>query len=615
MLSSPAWSLRDERPGRPYNKVNQGEPGMTGQDHDASATGHMGQWRMRPVPRRWALGIGIPAALIVATAVVWNWDWFIPLIEPRASAAIGRKVTIAHLHVHLGRRTKLVADDVQIANPDGFPSAKPFVQVARLGITVDVVDYILHRQIDIPLIDLDRPAVEVIGLPSGQDNYGLQLASGGSSSPAPKIGRLTIEGGQVHVALAKLKADFQLAVATKPAAGVVAQHGQDQEIAVDAHGTYSAQPVTGTLTAGSLLSLQETAQPYPVDLHLANGATRISLAGTVKNLLAFGGADLRLDLAGEDMAKLYPLTGIPIPTTPRYEISGQLAYADNKIRFEDFKGTVGHSDLEGSIAEAPGHDRPDMTMDLTSRQVDLADLGGFIGAKPGSGTADEHGAPEHAGGGVLPTTPIDIPKLQAADIHLKYRADHIEGRSMPLDTLDVAMDVVDGAITLHPISVKVGTGSISGDVAVTPVSDKRTHLKATIDFNHVDVAHLMAATHLVTGAGSIGGKADIDATGNSIASWAADGNGGLSVSMAGGNLSAVLVSLSGLEFGNAIVAALGLPQQTNVRCFVGDLALRRGIVETRTLMLDTGVAIVRGAGTVDLRDQRIDYALPHLKCS
>ncbi len=119
----------------------------------------------------------------------------------------------------------------------------------------------------------------------------------------------------------------------------------------------------------------------------------------------------------------------------------------------------------------------------------------------------------------------------------------------------------------------------------------------------------MQATHLVTGAGSIGGKAEIDSTGNSIASWAADGNGGLTLTMSGGNLSAVLVSLSGLEFGNAVVAALGLPQQTDVRCFVGDWALRRGIVDTRTLMLDTGVAIVRGAGTVDLRDERIDYRI------
>lgn len=559
-------------------------------------------------PVKWALRLGIPAVLVVGAAVVWDWDWFIPLIEPRVSAAIGRRVTIAHLHVHLGRRTKLVADDVQVANPDGFPAATPFARVPHLGITVDVVDYVLHRQIDVPLINLDQPVVDVVALPSGQDNYGFKFASGGTGA-GPKIGRLTIESGQVHVAIAKLKADFQLAVQTRSAEGVVAQHSQDQEIAVDAHGSYAGQPVAGTLAAGSLLSLRDAQQPYPVDLHLANGATHVALAGTMQDVLAFAGADLRLDLAGEDMANLYPLTGIPIPTTPPYRVRGQLAYTDGKVRFDHIDGTVGHSDLEGSITEAPGQPRPDVTMELSSRRVDLTDLGGFIGAKPDRATPENRADPKAAVIGVLPTTPIDIPRLQAADIHLHYQAGHIEGRSMPLDGLMVAMDVVDGAITLHPVRFKVGTGDISGDIAVTPLSDKRTHLKATVDFNQVDVARLMAATHLVTGAGSIGGKAEIDATGNSIATWAAEGNGGLTLTMSGGNLSAVLVSLSGLEFGNAVIAALGLPQQTNVRCFVGDLALRRGIVSTRTLMLDTGVAIVRGAGTVDLRDQRIDYRL------
>lgn len=569
--------------------------------------------------RRWVLGLGIPAALILVLVVAWDWDWFIPLVESRASAAIGRKVTIAHLHVHLGRRTRLVADDVEIANPAGFPAPTPFVHIAALGVTVDVLDYVLHQQIAIPLINLNQPSVEAIALPSGQDNYSLHLPSSGSSSSSsasPQLGRLTIEGGQAHVVLLKLKADFQFTVGTRPASGIVAQHGQPQEVVVDAHGTYAAQPVTGTLIAGSLLSLRDTAQPFPADLHLANGSTQVSLIGTVQDPLAFAGANLQLALAGETMANLYPLTGIPIPATPPYQVHGQLGYTDGKFRFEHFDGTVGHSDLEGSIAEAPGQQRPGVTMDLASRRVDLADLGGFIGAPSATarpaGPETENGrkaAEEARGGGLLPATPIDIPKLKTADIHLHYRGDHIEGRSMPLDKLTVVMDVVDGAITLHPVSFTVGNGNISGDVAITPLPDKRTHLKANIDFNRVDVATLFAATHVFSGAGAIGGKADIDATGNSIASWAADGNGGLSVSMSGGNVSAVLVSLTGLEFGNALVAALGLPQQTNVRCFVGDLAIKRGLVETRTLMLDTGVAIVRGAGDINLRDQRIDYRI------
>jgi len=188
--------------------------------------------------RRWTLGLGISAVLIVV--LILAWDWFKPLVEARASATIGRKVTMAHLHVHLGRGTKLVANNVEIANPDGFPAPTPYVRVAAFGATVDVLDYVLHQQIVIPLIDVNHPSMEAIALPSGQDNYSLQLASPGgatSSSASQQLGKLTIEGGQAHVVLPKLQADFHLSGETKAAAGIVAQHGRSQKIAVDAHST------------------------------------------------------------------------------------------------------------------------------------------------------------------------------------------------------------------------------------------------------------------------------------------------------------------------------------------------------------------------------------------
>lgn len=167
-------------------------------------------------PRRWALGVGIPAVLIVVLILVWDWDWFIPFVDSRASAAIGRQVSVAHLHVHLGLRTKLVADDVEIANPDGFRAAAPFVRIAKLGITLDAADYVFHQRIVIPLIDLDQPAIEAVALPSGQDNYRLHPSSKGrASSASPQIGKLTIEHGQAHVVMPQLKADFHLAVQTK----------------------------------------------------------------------------------------------------------------------------------------------------------------------------------------------------------------------------------------------------------------------------------------------------------------------------------------------------------------------------------------------------------------
>ena len=69
--------------------------------------------------------IGIPIIFVALVVAFWNWDWFIPIVDARASAAIGRKVTIAHLHVRLGRIVRMTAEDVTIANPPDWPSGDP----------------------------------------------------------------------------------------------------------------------------------------------------------------------------------------------------------------------------------------------------------------------------------------------------------------------------------------------------------------------------------------------------------------------------------------------------------------------------------------------------------
>ena len=104
------------------------------------------------------------------------------------------------------------------------------------------------------------------------------------------------------------------------------------------------------------------------------------------------------------------------------------------------------------------------------------------------------------------------------------------------------------------------------------------HAKADIDFDRVDVSKLMAATHTFGGAGTVSGTGTIDTTGNSMATFMGNGNGGIRLGMVGGDLSSLLVDLSGLEFGNALLSALGIPQRTPVQCLVDDMPLQHGVV-------------------------------------
>jgi len=561
---------------------------------------------------------GIPVLMLGVLASVWSWDWFIPIVQSRASAALGRPVTLAHWHVRIGRIVQVAADDVVVANPSDWPrDDPPFVAVRKLTLQIDPRAYFRGQGLVLPLISLEQPKVLAAETMDGAANF--RLSTGGKSGgggTSVKIGDLYIVDGDAHVVIPKLKADFNAKVASEG-------KGNDAKIVVDANGTYSAQPITARLIGGALLSLRDKQHPWPVDLNLVNGPTRVALNGTLRDPLAFEGADLTLKFSGPDMGLLEPLVGFPIPKTPAYQIAGRLNLDGfDRIRFDDFQGRLGSSDIAGSIDEQPsgievkGKAKPVVTMNLRSNKVDLADLNGFIGGTPGrSNTANatpqerKAVAKANASDTLLPDTPISVPRLDWADIHLRYKGAHIEGRNVPLDNLDVTMDMLSGRISVHPISFGVGKGRLLGNLDMTPESGKTVHARMDLQMQNLDVSRMMAATHTFEGAGAVSGVGAIDATGDSLASLMAHGNGQMKMALSGGDLSAVLVDLTGLQFGNALLSALGVPQKTQVQCFVSDLGLQLGVLKFNAMTLDTGEGITNVGGDLDLSKETIDLAL------
>ncbi|TCH98762.1 AsmA family protein [Roseococcus sp. SYP-B2431] len=617
------------------------------------------------IPRalRWLLGITLPLLLLV---LLFRWDWLIPIVESRASAALGRPVTVAHLHVRLGRVPEITLTDLRIANPDGFPADPPFALVPRAVISVEAWPLLREQRLVVPSVALHQPALELLGKEDGANNYTFEALAGGSGESGggggPLIRRVSIVEGRSHVALEALEADFNLQIATQE------PEGQDPTVTLRAEGTYAAQPITGELVGGALLALQDAARPWPVRLQLANGPTRVTLEGTVQEPLALRGADLRLTLAGPDMKLLMPLTGVPIPTTPAYRVAGRLDFEEGRIRFREMQGTVGRTDLGGEIIIAPDaarpatevplapaagaaqpqrgarnqapppepraaatqapppgpapnrrntaqstvpadrrpestRPRPDITANLRSRRVDLNDLAGFIGGDPQPGQSNARP------GRTLPDAPLSLPRIRAANIHLVYDGQRIEGRSMPLDNLHVKMDIVDGVIQIHPLRFGVGAGRIEAQSSLTPQEDGGLRTETQVSFQRIDISRLLGVTGAGQGAGTLGGRAQITGSGKSLAELLARGNGGVTLTMAGGEVSALLVDLAGLRLGNAIFSALGLPNRTRIECFVADLGLQRGVLSSRAILLDTEDVLITGTGNVSLAQERIDMRL------
>jgi AsmA family protein len=561
--------------------------------------------------RVWTIGLGTPIVLIVALILLWDWNWFRPLVEAQASSALGRPVGIGHFDVRLARRPLLVFDNVTVANPQNFPGGPQMGKIDRLSVRVDLAS-IFNGPLQLPEIAIEHPDFALAQNPGGTPNWVIATDSSTPAHPAPApiIGALTISGGTIHVVTAKPQADFTLKVETRPPATATGE----ATLVVDTKGSYANQPIESHFVGGALLSLRDPAKPYPVDFTAVNGGTRIALKGTVERPMEMGGANLDLDLKGRDLADLYPLTGIPLAPTPAYHLAGKLDYGQSKITFRQFAGTVGSSDLNGDLGVEmrPGA-VPLVTGTLTSHKVALADLGGFIGATPGKADSknDTHRAEraqEAASPKLLPDTPINLPKLRSADIEVKYHGEHIESQSTPLDDVTLDISVEGGKIRLQPLSFAVGKGQIAINLTLDG-EGQLVHAAGDIDFRQVDVARLMQSTKIFEGAGTIGGQIKLDTNGNSLAAMLGQGNGDVKLFMTGGDISALLVDLAGLDFGNSVLSLLGIPERAPVRCMIIDAGLAKGDLTTRTMLVDTTEANVIGKGHVDLAKEQVDLQL------
>jgi uncharacterized protein involved in outer membrane biogenesis len=471
---------------------------------------------------------------------------------------------------------------------------------------------LVRRTLVIASAEIDRPEVRVIATKDGRENYDLS-----SASPAP-IGTLSILSGHARVSLASLDADFEVTFGTEEHE---AGRADATRFAAEARGSYASEPVTARFVIDLPSNVRDPSRDWPIDITVQNGPTRASAKGTLQDPFDRRRAIVDFQIAGPDMARFMPLTGVPFPVTPPYDLGGTLHFAAGTYRVTDAKGRVGRSEVEGTmtVATPPGR-RTEITTELVSRSVDLGDITSLLSGKPGKpGTpgqtpqqqvqAERTQRKEVASPRILPQAPLPIEKFDWTDLHLAFRAQRIQGASMPFDNLVLGMDVVDGVVAVRQISFGIGPGRISGDVRLTPRADGAIEAHVGIRFERADVARLLWASGHYEGHGALNGSVRVDGTGRSIAEILAGADGAASLWMLGGDLSSLLVDLAGLRLGSALLSTLSGSPTTKVDCFLADLALRRGILSTRKLLLETADAVTEGRGAVDLRQERVEIGL------
>jgi uncharacterized protein involved in outer membrane biogenesis len=434
----------------------------------------------------------------------------------------------------------------------------------------------------------------------------------GSDAPAPRIGNVVIENGSVRFRDAKERADLKLQLQS-----LISTGDDHQTLRFYGRGTWHGEAVQVEGKSPGPAQRQDIDAPYRMILNVRAGGTSLNFDGTV---VPAETENLRgaLRVQGPDLSKLYPLVPAPLPWTPPYNLAGELVHTKGRGSWEflGMKGTVGESDLKGNVRIDVSKPRSMLTADLTSGRFDSRDLGGFLGLPPGDAAQHAQTAEQQAEATrrtfsyrVLPDKPLELAKLRAHDAEVNFRGTSVKWSALPLDNLTAHLKLKDGVLNFQPLDFGIADGHVIANVKVD-VTQVIAKAEGEFEARNVELKRLFPKLASPNGtAGRFGGRAHFKTQGNTVAEMLAAADGDAAVIMRGGEASTLQLVLTNLDLARAAQLLLRGDETAEIRCAVGSLHAKGGIMTPDLFEVDTSAVVISGEGNVDFRDEKYDLAL------
>ncbi len=554
-------------------------------------------------------------AVVVFFAFFFQWDWLKGPLEVRLSTSTGKQVALGGVQGTYSWTPRITLSDIRIVDPGWKP---PEVgTIGKLVVAIDLRQLLFHGKIDLPELDIEKADLALVKLPDGRTNWAVGKQASGPSNRFnfPLIGSLNIVDSKVSYSAPGNHTFVRMKVGN-----VQGQGGSGaQPIHVEGEGSYQNAPFKLTMSGDPLSHLRNTKAPYHVELTSELGPTRIAAKGSVTDPVKMAGLDIRMTVEGQNAADLYPYLGVAAPETPPYHLVGTLDRKGDTWFFKSFKGTVGHSDLEGNLEFKTGSKPIFIGGDLVSNNLNLVDLGLAVGAPTKVSPGDKAVSPEqrqvsanyHKSPRVLPNAPLNMAMVQHVNTDVTFKGTHISAQDLPLSDLDLRVRIDNGVLSLDPLSVGVAGGRVAGGVVID-TRDPRVKTDYDLRLSKFQLRDFFAkAGHPEWGSGDIEGRIRLTGYGNTVAKSLGAANGQTSVIVDHGVVSNLMADLMGEDLAKAIGLVISGKENKPVRlrCVVADFDVRDGVMDPKPFLIDTDKSILGMRGQIRLKDETLHLQL------
>lgn len=573
-------------------------------------------------------GLAIAGVLVILIAVLalFDWDSLRGPLARLASAKSGRTVTLpGHLRVHLWSSTPTVTiEDLRVANP-AWEVPRPLLQLQRLQIQVEL-GQLFRGHLVLRRVEIDQPDLYLHQEKSGRANWtNDNVAPTNPNAPPPKpfslpaIHELIIQSGKIELAddLRHLQVSGTIQADERATTA-----DQSDAFHIKGQGTINKEPFAMNVTGGALLAV-DPEHPYPFALSITAGRNQIDASGKVLKPFDLGQLQLQATVKGKDLAELFYLTQLALPNSPPYSVQATFTRDGEQFTVRDIKGTLGSSDIGGTIDVDNSHPRPVLTANLLSEHLLLADFSALTGSKTtATDSLDKGGAstataakpaksappvpPVH----LFPDARLQTDRVRAMDANVRFKATSIDAGKVPFKKVELHAKLKDGVLALEPVQFELPEGRLSGNINID-ARDKIPLVRMDVRAVDINLEQLKSAKPGASAAadGVMQARVLIEGRGDSVHRLMAAANGSLVVVVPHGDIRAAFPELLGIDLKGVGLLISGDNGRAPIRCGVAKFEIAQGTASAQTIVVDTQDVVITGHGKVNLGTEALNVSI------
>ncbi|MEM7146417.1 MAG: AsmA-like C-terminal region-containing protein [Verrucomicrobiota bacterium] len=324
----------------------------------------------------------------------------------------------------------------------------------------------------------------------------------------------------------------------------------------------------------------------------------------------------REDIAGEmkvdtrSLSDLSDLFDLDLPPLSPFRMKSYFDFVATGYALEDIDLTVGGSGLTGKLAVDTGGERPRVTADLVSAQLQLNDFvkedWSPVGPNTGGDSAE-----------VTSTKIIDGAQQQLAEVFSAAVLGSLDA-DVSLDARDVrsgrdalgrgrmTVKVSGGAMTVDPMDLNLPGGDLQLSLFFHPEKGReetRVEVKCQ-DFDYGVLARREDPSSEAKG------KLNIDAKLRAVAPepgrFSAHASGYINFSVCPERLSAGVFDFWATNVITALIPRLDPERASKLNCIVGEMLMSDGIMTPKSFIIDATRVRAQAGGTINFRTETVD---------